>query len=244
MGEFEAGCFGNRDGGMTRPDSLVLLLHLCDSLFPIGAFAYSDGLESATSAGLVRDAADLRGWLDVCLDESVRRCDGPAIAIASQALLSGDWEPIIAVDQETAALRPAASVRKASRAMGLRLLKTWHALHPDDRVQGALARVETRALVPTLAVAFALVSTCAGVDRRSALVGYAYTRLAATVSAAMRLIPLGQGDAHALLSRVLERVPAMADGVLDGPARVESFTPAMDIAAMTQQFVGSRLFRS
>ena len=31
--------------------SLLSLLHLCDSLFPIGGFSYSDGLESATYVG-------------------------------------------------------------------------------------------------------------------------------------------------------------------------------------------------
>jgi len=227
-----------------RPDALVLLLHLCDSLFPIGAFAYSDGLESATSAGLVRDAAELRGWLDVCLDESVGRCDGPAFAIARRALVARDWSAVVVVDQEVGALRPAASVRKANRAMGLRLLKTWHGLHPDARLRHALTLVQPHLLGPTLPVAFALVSTCAGIDRRSALIGYGYTRLAATVSAAMRLMPLGQSDAHALLSRALARLPGVVDGVLAGERRVESFTPAMDVTAMTHQFVESRLFRS
>src|ERR1700756_2865880 len=60
---------------MARP--LLALLHLCDSLFPIGGFGYSDGLEAATSAGLVETPADLQAWLDTCLDEVVGRMDGP-----------------------------------------------------------------------------------------------------------------------------------------------------------------------
>src|SRR5262249_60697355 len=36
---------------ISRP--LLALLHLGDSLFPIGGFGYSDGLEAATAAGLV-----------------------------------------------------------------------------------------------------------------------------------------------------------------------------------------------
>ena len=53
---------------VSRP--LLALLHLCDSLFPIGSFGYSDGLEAATAAGLVETPADLQEWLDVCLDEA------------------------------------------------------------------------------------------------------------------------------------------------------------------------------
>ena len=84
----------------------------------------------------------------------------------------------------------------------------------------------------------------AGISRRDALAGYAYTRLGATVSAAMRLIALGQTDAHQLLSRVLDRVPATVDDLIARNGPIESFAPALDVAQMTQQYVHSRLFRS
>ena len=53
---------------------------------------------------------------------------------------------MVAIDEEIAALRPAASVRKANRAMGLRLLKTWQRLHPDERLTQALALVQSHVL--------------------------------------------------------------------------------------------------
>ena len=73
----------------SRPDALVSLLHLCDSLFPIGSFAYSDGLESAAASGLVTGVADLYEWLEACRDEGFGRSDGPAIAIAWSAIERG-----------------------------------------------------------------------------------------------------------------------------------------------------------
>ena len=65
---------------MTRPtDALLSLLHLCDSLFPIGSFAYSDGLESAAAGGRVTGTAiSPRGWRSA-LEEGFGRSDGPAI---------------------------------------------------------------------------------------------------------------------------------------------------------------------
>jgi urease accessory protein len=227
---------------------LLDLLHVCDSLFPIGAFAYSDGLESATSSALVHDLDSLREWLDVCLDESIGRSDGPAFTIAWSAFEGADWEALIEVDEELTALRPSSDVRKANRSMGRRLLKTWQALHPDARLDQALdlaaAPGPATGWGPTLPVAFAAVGVCAGIDRRDGLAGYAYTRLGATVSAAMRLIALGQTDAHRLLSCVLDRVPATVDDVITRHPPIESFAPALDVAQMTQQYVHSRLFRS
>jgi urease accessory protein UreF len=60
----------------------------------------------------------------------------------------------------------------------------------------------------------------------------------------MRLVAIGQTDAHRLLSRALEQVPSAIDGLIAVQAPPESFTPALDIAQMTQQYVHSRLFRS
>ena len=140
---------------------LLALLHLCDSLFPIGAFAYSDGLESAVNARLVVGGDDLRGWLDVCLDEAIGRCDGPAVLIAWSAFREQDWASLVALDEELDAMRPSSTARMASRSMGLRLMNTWHALHPDARLHHALELTATRALRPTLPVAFAGACACA-----------------------------------------------------------------------------------
>src|SRR5947209_5344998 len=170
---------------------LLALLHLCDSLFPLGGFAHSDGLESAASTKLVRDAGDLQRWLDVCLEEAIGRCDGPAVVIAWSAFHDQKWDSLIAVDEELMAMRPSSTTRMASRSMGLRLLNTWHRLHPDRRLQHALTLVSMRTLGPMLPVAFAGACACAGIERRHAVEGFAYTRLATTISSAMRLIAIG-----------------------------------------------------
>jgi urease accessory protein len=226
------------------------LLHLCDSLFPIGGFAYSDGLEAATSpregeAGeRVQTAAQLRGWLDVCLDETIGHLEGPAVWRAWLAFGAADWDAIVDADGELTALRPSSSARQSSRAMGLRLLTTWHALYPHPHLDHARALARDGAIGPTLPIAFAGACACAGIERRLAVEGYAYARLMATISAAMRVMPIGQTDAHTVLARTLERIPHVVDTMAASEAEPTCFTPAMDIAAMTQQYLHSRLFRS
>jgi len=226
----------------------IALLHLCDSAFPVGAFAYSDGLEAATASGQIATPDDLRAWLEMCRDEAIGRTEGPAVWQAWAGFRDADWPALIELDEELTALRPSSSVRRSSRAMGLRLLTTWQALHPDPRVEQALAIAardgRDRGFGPALPVAFAGACACSGIARRTAVEAFAYTRLAATVSAAMRLIPLGQTEAHAMLAATLDQVPRVVDAIAERNAAIESFTPAADIAAMTQQYVHSRLFRS
>jgi urease accessory protein UreF len=60
----------------------------------------------------------------------------------------------------------------------------------------------------------------------------------------MRIIALGQTEAHHLLARTLESVPAIVDEVIARDGAPESFTPALDVAQMTHPYVRSRLFRS
>src|SRR5690349_21652581 len=48
--------------GTMDPLQFIRTLQFTDSFFPVGAFAYSDGLETATSTGHVRDAEGLEKW--------------------------------------------------------------------------------------------------------------------------------------------------------------------------------------
>lgn len=225
------------------PHPLLALLHLSDSLFPIGGFGYSDGLEAAAAAGLVQTPADLQAWLDVCLDEVLGRTDGPAALRAWSAFGRRDWHAICDLDEEITAMRPAAATRRSSRAMGRRLVTTWSALYPDRRLEHLLDLARLERLGPALPIAFGCACASAGVEMRDAGVAFAYSRLASTTSAALRLMRIGQTDAHALLAETLTRVPAVVDVMLTR-ARPESFAPAMDVAAMAQQYLHSRLFRS
>jgi urease accessory protein len=226
---------------MSRP--LLALLHLCDSLFPIGGFGYSDGLEAATAARLVETPADLQAWLDVCLDEAVGRMDGPAALGAWSAFNRQDWQTLCELDDEITAMRPASATRRSNKAMGLRLVTTWNALYGDQRLQHLLDLARRQRLGPALAIAFGCACASAGVGMRDTGAAFAYTRLASTTSAALRLMQIGQTNAHARLAKTLERVPVVVEA-MTMRARPESFTPAMDISAMTQQYLHSRLFRS
>jgi urease accessory protein len=220
--------------------NLTFLLHLCDSLFPTGGFAHSDGLEAATAAAAVRSLDDLRRWMEALLDESLGRSEAPAVILASRAHARGCDVDLEALDAEMHALRPSSTGRAASRAMGARLLKTWRETHPGLALHCRADRL-------TLPVAFGCVSATADIDARTAAEGFIYTRLAATISSAMRLMRLGQTEAHALLAETLARVPAALDAVDERIARGErpgGFAPALDIAAMAQQHVRSRMFLS
>jgi urease accessory protein len=239
---------------------MVKLLHICDSLFPTGGFAHSDGLEAAVATGRVSTANGLRGWMDAVLEASLARVDGPAVLRAWQASAEGRWRDVAVLDAELHALRPSSTARSASRAMGSRLLKTWGEIYGDagsertrpthdgtppthERTRPARERTGPT----TLPVAFGVTCATAGIGASAAVEGFIYTRLAAIISCAMRLMPIGQCEAHALLASALTRVADIRQRIEQSVAAGEplgAFTPALDLDMMEQQYVRSRLFLS
>ena len=74
---------------MSAPGHLALLAWLSPS-FPIGAFAYSHGLETAVSDGDVRDGATLQAWVLDLLRHGSIRTDLILAACVARALAAGD----------------------------------------------------------------------------------------------------------------------------------------------------------
>jgi urease accessory protein len=222
--------------------NLPALLHLCDSLFPTGGFAHSEGLEAAAANGDVATAAHLSEWMRALLHGSLRDGEGRGVALATRYGREERWLDLSALDDELFALRPSRSGREATRATGTRLLKTWLRLRPCGPHDAFLQRRGPDGV--TLPVAFGLACLSCGIDARGAVEAFLYTRLAGTASASMRVIAIGQTEAHRVLTELLAAIPDVAAGVAAGDASPSAFTPALDVAAMSHQYVESRLFRS
>jgi urease accessory protein len=212
-----------------------------DSLFPVGAFAYSDGLESAATCGRVHDANSLSVWLDHFLDSVFVPCDGLALLKCMRATERGDWATVRSIDEELTALKPAAATRASSRSIGKRLVMTYSSIVKDNRSSPVLD-VLPECNAP---VAYGLILSHLALENRDALLAFGYARLASIVSAGMRLIALGQQQGQELLTEAIERLPGAAEQILRMEAEpLRSFSPLMDVQQMNHRYLYSRLFRS
>src|SRR5436853_6477934 len=110
----------------------IRALQLVDSFFPVGAFGYSDGLETAAVGGRVRDAVSLGKWMDHFLEGVFVPCEGLALVKCMLALKAGDSDTLCRVDQELTAIRPAKAVRVSSTGVGKRLLSLYGSICGDE----------------------------------------------------------------------------------------------------------------
>lgn len=212
-----------------------------DSFFPVGAFAYSDGLETAATEGHVADVASLREWMDHFVDFVFIPCEGLALVRCIVALKVADHDAVREIDSELSAIRTASAVRAASTGVGKRLLTAYASICGDKTFESLSS------ILPhgNAATAYALVFFHRGIPEREAALGFGYNRLAGIVSAGLRLISMGQQQGQSLLTRSIDRLPSAVDRIFEmrhEPLR--SFSPMLDIQQMNHRYVYSRLFRS
>ena len=223
---------------------ILQILQLSDGLFPIGAFAFSDGLETAVQRDEVVDADDVRIWLEHYVDAVFGDSEGPALVQAMGAFPT-NWQRLERLDRELTALRSSSETRASSRSLGLRLLKTCVALYPGRGLENLLERIKSDRCHGNVAVVHGVVFRVLRIGEREALLTFAYSRLSGAVSAALRLAPVGQQEMQQVLRGTLARVPKVVDDILERPTqRLTSFVPTLEVCQMEHRYLYSRLFRS
>ena len=93
------------------PLALTRLLQLASPTLPVGAYSYSQGLESAIEDGIVKDAGSAASWIRDVLRFSVGSFEAPLLWRMSGALADDDyaefarWNTLFRSGRETAELR-------------------------------------------------------------------------------------------------------------------------------------------
>lgn len=219
--------------------ALLRLLQLASPTLPVGAYAYSQGLEWAVEAGWVTDEATLGRWLDEQLTESFGRVDLPILSRLYVAARAGDdaamqrWARDLVARRETREL--VADDRDRGRALA-RLLR-------DLGIDAAASWVE-RDDAPFAAVA-ALAAGAWDVPLDPLLNAYAFGWIENQVLAGVKLIPLGQVAGQRLLLGLTPRIPAVVESALAlGDDEIGGTLPILAIASSLHETQYTRLFRS
>ena len=230
--------------GMAMPTTVEALLRLQSWLspaFPIGAFSYSHGLETAIDDGHVADAEHLRAWLEGVLRFGAGRSDAWCLIEAWHATVQGNAVGLRDVAELAAALPGSAELSLETRAQGAAFLKTVDAVWPHARLAGLGA-----AEIPmTLPVSVGITGAVHDLPLDLLVPLYLNAFIANLVSAGVRLVPLGQTDGQRVVA-ALERVVAETaeQALRREQSDPGSATPMVDICAMRHETQYTRLFRS
>ncbi len=203
--------------------SLARLLQLASPALPVGAYSYSQGLESAIGAGLVHDAQSAERWIGDVLELSVGKMEAPVL----WRMMHGE-----ALNELFLASRETAELRAETLQMGYSLQRLLAALGlgtvPSDEV--------------SYPAAYAHAVLRLQIQPREALIAYLWSWLENQVMAAVKAVPLGQTAGQKILLNLGARLDVLADQA----PRLEpaNFTPGLAVLSAQHETQYSRLFRS
>ena len=219
---------------------LLALLQLTSPALPIGAYSYSEGLETLVDQGLITSAAELQTWLTESLMTGSIGIEAAIVIRAHRAWTNGDQSQVIYWNQWLSATRETVELQQQNWQMGRSLLKLLRNLYPDHDWSG-WAMTENW----NIAIVFALAAGLAEIDEYTAVLGYLHSWASNLVSAGVKLIPLGQTAGQKLMLQLAEVITISADRSLTLPDdQLFSCSWGLAIASMTHETQYSRLFRS
>jgi urease accessory protein len=231
----------------TAPDnsnsgSLARLLQFGDSMFPIGGFSFSCGLESAVQTGVVHDRATLHAFARTALEQAARG-DGIALVAAHCAAAKGDVEALIAIDRQVLARKPSDEARTMSTRMGRKFTEIGVEVVGAPLIKTWLARIAEAATPGCYPVALAVNFAAQGLSAREAFLVHHYGVATAILGAALRLMRVSHVDTQAILYDLNAGVDVAYETAAAAQlSDMAGFAPLSDILAAVHTKAHVRLF--
>jgi urease accessory protein len=216
---------------MSSIADLMRLLQFGDSMLPVGAFAFSNGLEAAIQQRVVYDVGSLTQFVQTALGQAAAT-DGIALIHAHRGAIAGDVDQIARADNEVQQRKLNEEMRTMTLRMGRKLAELLVRVAPTPLGKEWLMRVERHATPGTFPVGLALVFATQGLSERHAFAAHQYGVATMMLSAALRLMKLSYLDSQAILCDV----NALADDAYRRSAAatvddMAAFAPVADILA-------------
>lgn len=225
-------------------ESLLRLLQLASPALPVGAYSYSEGLETLVTLGQLPDAASLQRWMEQELATGAMRLEAAAMARIYKAAIAPDLPALRDWNQWLSALREAEELRLQSWQMGRSLYRLL--LELDPSIASLLeACGEPSDFAVNFAVTYAIAAAHWQIDLRAALLSYLHSWASNLVNAGVKLIPLGQTTGQRLLLSLAPAIAQTTDAAIALPADdFGACSWGQAIACMTHETLYTRLFRS
>ncbi len=223
--------------------ALTKLMAWLSPAFPVGAYAYSHGLEWAVTDGTVTNATSLEAWIAGVVRHGAGRSDAILSTHAYRAATGGDDPALAEIAELAAAFQPSKERHLEATAQGRAFLSAVASSWPNDRLKSLVAALADRDIAYPVAVAIA--AAAHGVPLLPALTALLHAFVAHLVSAGVRAIPIGQTDGQRIVAALAPLIADVANAAetasLDdlGGAALRA-----DIASMNHETQYTRLFRS
>ena len=228
-------------------DPRLHLLHLSSPALPVGAYAYSQGLEYAVEIEGIADES-LREWIADGLHFGLARLELPLMRRAFLALEADDATELNRLNDTLLAFRETGELLLEDQQLGQALLRLLRSLagSPGEKLDDtSFGTLESLEQTPGYAIAFCIAAHRWSVPLTDALAGFCYAWVENQVTAATKLVPRGQSAAQRLLLSLLEQIPEACElAAVISDDEIGMSLPGLAHASANHEFQHTRLFRS
>ena len=221
---------------------LSRLLQFGDSMFPIGGFAFSGGLESAIQKGVVTDVGTLQAFARTAVEQAALG-DGIALIWAHRAAMAGNLGELERIDQQVYGRKLSAETRSMTVRVGKKFAEMGVGITGSPLLREWLTRIQQGATPGCYPVALAVNFAAQDLPDRDAFIAHQYGVGAMVLSAALRLMKVS----HVETQRILYELNTDADAAYElaassNLADMAGFAPLVEILAAVHVKAHLRLF--
>jgi urease accessory protein len=220
---------------ISTPQSLLRVLMLSSTALPVGAYCYSQGVESAIDLGLIKNEATALAYFGDVLEMMLVRYELPMLAQMMRACKSGDEAQFLHLAQRYIASRESRELLAETRQLGFSLT-AW-----VREVARLPVTVDERlGFLPV----YAALCVGLGLAVEECLTAYAFSQLENLTLAAVKTVPLGQISGQRILWSVYAQIPSGVARALQVDSVISSSLPGLAMLSIGHESQYSRLFRS
>jgi len=224
-----------------KPSMLLSLLQLSSPSLPIGAYTYSQGLESAIELGMVEDESSAREWISDSL-RIVADFEAPILWRLLKAYDVRDAAGVTYWTECFIAARDTAEFRAETIQMGYSLGRLVVDLKIADESLLAVLTAQPELSLPS---AFACAAVALAVSHEEALRGMLFSMVENQVLVCVKSVPLGQVSGQRLLLSLhsaIEGAALHAQHLEDD--ELTNWAPGLSLLSMQHEVQYSRIYRS
>ncbi|MBI5041097.1 MAG: urease accessory protein UreF [Gammaproteobacteria bacterium] len=223
-----------------HPDlALLRLLQLVSPALPVGAYAYSQGLEQAVQLAWITNEAQAAEWIEGVLENGLARVDAPVLLRLHAAWSALDLDQVEYWNHFLYACRESAELQAEDRTLARALTRLLIDLGVSEAKPFA---TQARS---TFASLFALAAVHWKIPAAQCVQGYLWSWAENQVAAAIKLVPLGQTAGQRISLRLGERIPHLAEAARAlADEDIGQTMQGLAMASAWHETQYSRLFRS
>ena len=179
------------------------LWQLISPALPVGAYAYSQGLETAIEQGWVKDETDAANWLRGVVQNALLRVDVPVLSRLYKAWQQDDMQAVHQWNDFLLAMRESAELREEDRQLGQALARLLN----DLGFEQAWYNKSSSSFLSL----FSLAAVRWQIPLHEAAAGFLWSWCENQVAAAIKLVPLGQTAGQRILGQLIEVIDSQLE---------------------------------